>query len=70
MWVVLPTPARARLWPGVSHARRRGNGGPMKRCFAVLFLVVLVAQVVGCKAKGEVDDNKDDSGMKVKVDTK
>lgn len=42
----------------------------MKRCFAVLFLVVLVAQVVGCKAKGEVDDNKDDSGMKVKVDTK
>jgi hypothetical protein len=43
----------------------------MKRCFAVLFLVVLVAQVVGCKAKGEVDDNDDhDAGVKMKVGTK
>jgi hypothetical protein len=42
----------------------------MKRCFAVLFLVVLVAQVVGCKAKGEAGDTSDTHSGSVKVDTK
>ena len=42
----------------------------MKRWMLVLLAAVVMMQVVGCKAKGEVDDNKDDAGMKVKVDTK
>ena len=42
----------------------------MKRVMLAVLVMVVGAQVIGCKAKGEVDDNKDDSGMKVKVDTK
>jgi hypothetical protein len=43
----------------------------MKRWILVVLLAVVGMQVIGCKAKGEVDDpNKDTKEMKVKVDTK
>ena len=39
----------------------------MKRWMLVLLVAVLGMQVIGCKAKGEVDDD-DDASLKVKVD--
>ena len=39
----------------------------MKRWMLVLLVAVMGLQVVGCKAKGEVDDD-DDAELKVKVD--
>jgi hypothetical protein len=38
----------------------------MKRWMLVLLVAVLGLQIVGCKAKGEVDD--DDAELKVDVD--
>ena len=40
----------------------------MKRWMLVVLVAVVGMQVIGCKAKGEVDDADDDAELKVKVD--
>ena len=43
----------------------------MKRLMLAVLVAVVGMQVIGCKAKGEVDDpDHDTKEMKVKVDTK
>jgi hypothetical protein len=40
----------------------------MKRWMLVLLVAVLGLQLVGCKARGEVDEDDDDNGGSLKVD--
>ena len=40
----------------------------MKRWMLVVLVAVLGMQVIGCKAKSEVDDDDDGASLKVDVD--